>query len=216
MLENGYAFGIAIDPSAIPSAPSYSTTASTWSGRGARANTRRGVPSSQFIWSKSWISRSTGTPPDLAGSPIQSFQSAGGDSRSVDTESGRPRLPVGEPPLQLDVLRPEAQHEPDHEEAATPLRRGHDRVGVLERQRDRLLEQDVLAGGEGRLGPLAVQRRRQADVDGVDLRVPERRQEIVGQLGADRGRDRGGPVAPTGGDRLDAHPIAERAVVRGV
>ena len=53
LLENGYAFGIAIDPSAIPSAPSYSTTASTWSGRGARANTRRGVPSSQFIWSKS-------------------------------------------------------------------------------------------------------------------------------------------------------------------
>ena len=99
-----------------------------------------------------------------------------------------------------------------------PLRSAaaHDRVGVLERQRDRLLEQDVLAGGEGRLGPLAVQRRRQADVDGVDLRVPERRLEIVGQLCADRGRDRSGPVAPTRGDRLDAHPIAERAVVRGV
>ena len=123
---------------------------------------------------------------------------------------------VGEPPLQLDVLGPEAQHEPDHEEAAAPLRRRHDCVGVLERQRDRLLEEDVLAGGEGRLGPLTVQRRRQADVDGVDLRVAERRQEIVGQLGADRGRDRGGAVAPTGGDRLDAHTIAERAVVRGV
>ena len=185
MLENGYAFGIAIDPSAIPSAPSYSTIASTWSGRGARANTRRGVPSSQFIWSKSWISRSTGTPPDLAGSPIQSFQSAGGDSRMRGHRERPAELPVREPPLQLDVLGPEAQHEPDHEEAATPLRGGDDCVGVLERQRDRLLEQDVLAGGEGRLGPLAVQRRRQADVDGVDLRVAERRQEIVRQLCAD-------------------------------
>ena len=134
----------------------------------------------------------------------------------MDTESGRPSSSAREPPLQLDVLGPETQHEPDHEETPAPLRRGDDRVGVLEGQRDRLLEEDMLAGGDRGLGPLAVERRRQADVDGVHIRVVHRRLQIVGQLGADRGGDAGGPVAPTGGDRLDAHPIAERGVVRGV
>ena len=45
-----------------------------------------------------------------------------------------------------------------------------DRVGILERQRHRLLEQHVAARRQRTLGHRAVQRRRQADVDGVDAR----------------------------------------------
>ena len=77
-------------------------------------------------------------------------------------------------PAQLDVLGPEAQHEPDDEQLAGALGRRDDGLGVLERERDRLLEQHVLAGGERALGGLAVLRRRQADVDDVHVVALER------------------------------------------
>ena len=73
------------------------------------------------------------------------------------TASGRPELARGDPALQLDVLRPEPQHEPDHEDPAAALGRGQDRLAVLERQRERLLEEDVLACREGLLRDLAME-----------------------------------------------------------
>ena len=63
----------------------------------ARARSRttlRGAPSSRFIWSKSWIIRSTAVPPDCARSPSQSAQSAGGERRRVETARGRPSSPA--------------------------------------------------------------------------------------------------------------------------
>ena len=43
---------------------------------------------------------------------------------------------------------------PDQQRAAAPARRLEDRLGVLQRQRQRLLQQHVLAGGERALGVL--------------------------------------------------------------
>ena len=138
--------------------------------RRARANTRRGGPSTAESVSKSCTIRSTQTPPERAASIIQSFQAGGGESRSALAASGRPSSPDGDDPPQLDVLGPEAQHEADDEQLAGALGRRDDRLGILERERDRLLQQHVLAGGECALGGLAVLRRRQADVDHVDVR----------------------------------------------
>jgi hypothetical protein len=53
------------------------------------------------------------------------------------------------------------------------------------RQRDRLLQEDVLAGGERSLGHLAMEQRRQADVDSVELRITDRRVEVGRCLGPD-------------------------------
>ena len=58
-----------------------------------------------------------------------------------------------------------------------------------------------------------MEERRQADVDGVDLRIRDRRLEIGGDLRAD---DLGHALRALGRpreDRLDAHPLAERLVV---
>ena len=56
----------------------------------------------------------------------------------------------------------------------------------------------------------------QADVDGVDGWIADRAVEIGGHLGADDLGHPCGPLGCAGRDRLDAHPLAERLVVRGV
>ena len=94
LLVNGNEAGIARLPSTIAEAPSYSTSACTCLTRSPRASTVRGSPSSQFAWSKSWIIRSTGTPPDCAASAIQSLQSGGCESRCALNVSGRPSSPA--------------------------------------------------------------------------------------------------------------------------
>ena len=65
-------------------------------------------------------------------------------------------LTCGDAPLELDVLGPETKHEADHEDPATPLHSLDDSVRVLRRQRDRLLEEDVLAFAESPLRGLSV------------------------------------------------------------
>ena len=159
--------------------------------------------------------RSTGVPPDCERSAIQSFQSAGGDSLKVETAWGRPSAGRHET-LQLDVLGPEAQHHADHEHHLAPCRCSDDRVSVLARERDRLLEEDALARGERALRVLAVQLRRQADVDGVHVRIPDCGVDISGHLGADRVGHACGPLGRLRRDRLHPHTLTERLVVRGV
>ena len=117
---------------------------------------------------------------------------------------------------ELDVLRPEPEDEPDHEELSTPFGRRDDPVGVLEREGDRFLEEDVLLGREGPLGDVTMKRRRQANVDGVDLRVAEDVVELGGQRGAQRLRDLGGALARARAHPLDANAVAELCVISGV
>ena len=95
---------------------------------------------------------------------------------------------------ELDVLRPEPQHEADHQHPAAPLGRREDRVCVVERERERLLDEDMLPRREGALGDLAMERGRHADVDRLDLRVGEDRVEVDRRLGAHGRGDTGGPL----------------------
>ena len=134
----------------------------------------------------------------------------------VDIASGTAELARGEASLELDVLGPEAEHEPDHEKAATRLGGRADRVGLLERQCDRFLKKDMLARSERRFGELAMVRCRQADVDRVhpgSLTAACRSSESAG---ADRRRDPRGPRAPPRRERLHAHATPRDPVVRRV
>ena len=114
---------------------------------------------------------------------------------------GRERLPArGEPragfpssPLatrlrDLDVLRPEAQDVRDHEDAIGRLVGPHERLGIFEREGDRLLEEDVLASGKRSLGHLPVLRGGQADIDRLDAGVGENRLQIIRPTRADLAR----------------------------
>ena len=74
----------------------------------------------------------------------------------------------------------------------------------------------MLAGVEGALDDLTVERRRHADVDGLDLGIGEDRVEVDGRLGADRRGHARGPLRAPAADRLDPHAVAERGVVPGV
>jgi hypothetical protein len=78
-------------------------------------------------------------------------------------------------PRELDVLRPEPQHQADHQHPAAPLGCREDRVCVVERERERLLDEDMLPRREGALGDLAMEWGRHADVDRLDVRIGEER-----------------------------------------
>ncbi len=83
-------------------------------------------------------------------------------------------------------------------------------VGVLERERDRLLQQHVLAGRQRALGDRTVQRRRQADVDDVDARCGDRGLPVAGHVGPEAVRDRVRTVERADDAHLRA--VAQRAV----
>ena len=94
--------------------------------------------------------RSTGVPPDCErlGHPVvpvsRRRQPEGRDgARAAE-------LPRRHETLQLDVLGPEAQHHADHEHRVAPGRGGDDRLGVLGRERDGLLQEDVLPAASAR------------------------------------------------------------------
>ena len=70
----------------------------------------------------------------------------------------------------------------------------------------------MLAGGECSLGGLAMDRRREADVDGVDLGVGEHRIEL-GNGGADGRGNARRPVWRLAHHRLHTHAVAERRIV---
>ena len=83
--------------------------------------------------------------------------------------SGRPSSPEATMLRSSTYSGQKRSTRPTTSSFAGALGGGDDRLGVLERQRDRLLEQHVLAGREGALGGLAMPGRRQADVDDVDV-----------------------------------------------
>ena len=106
------------------------------------------------------------------------------------------------------VLGPEPQHEADDQQLAGSLRSRHDRLRILQRERDRLLNQHVLAGGERALGSLAVLGCGQADVDHADVCALEWCVEVVRGIGPAQGGDARGAVLRARGD--DRHPCAPR------
>ena len=88
----------------------------------------------------------------------------------------------------LDVLGPEAQDVRDHEDAIGCLVGPDERLGIFEREGDRLLEEDVLASGERGLGHLPVLRvGRQISIR-LDAGVGENRLQIVRPTRADLAR----------------------------
>ena len=193
-----------------PEAPSYSTSAWTWPGSGLVRVTRGAVPSSRFIWSKSWINQV-----DCRATRLRAVRPASRPSRPAATAvrrhaRGRPSSPP-RPPPQLDVLRPEAQHEPDHEQppvasAAATIASASSAVSAIGFSR-----RTCLPAVERPLGDVAVERRRQADVDGVHLRIEHRRVEIGGSA---RRRPFGharGPLEGAPADGLETRP-APRAL----
>ena len=119
-------------------------------------------------------------------------------------------------PAELRVLGPEAQHEAHHEQLAGALARRDDGLRVLERECDRLLEQHVLARGEGALRRLAVLRRRQADVDDVHVVALQRRVEVVARLRPAQGRHALGALERARGDGDDARASGLRRPGAGV
>ena len=76
------------------------------------------------------------------------------------------------------VLGEERQHVADQQQLAGLLGRLDHARGVGRRQRDRLLAEDVLAGLQGGDGHLGVPRRRQADVDHVEVRIGQHLVEV--------------------------------------
>ena len=224
LLENGYESGCISPPSTIASPPlvlddrvAVLRRAVRTAAQRTREHAARRAEHAPSSASKSCTIRSTQTPPERAGSIIQSFQPGGGESRCALAASGRPELARRDDPAQLDVLGPEAQHEADDEQLAGTLGRGHDRLRVLQRERDRLLEQHVLARRERTLGRLAVQRRRQADVDHVHVAALERRVEVVDGFrpAQVRRRARLAPACATRRPRTRARP-ASAAQAAGV
>ena len=104
-------------------------------------------------------------------------------------------------------------HERLHRDPVVAGGRGGDRIDLVDRQGERLLAEDVLAGVEGPDRPLGVQAVRQRDVDDVD--------EGVGEQGVERRmRDRGpmalgeraGRALVAAGDRAQ---LAARIAVQG-
>ena len=156
-----------------------------------------------------------GSSPVWAGSWIHSPQSAGNESRYALTARGRPISPAETRRVDLDVLGEEPDDLGHHERPAARRGRPQDRLGVRLGQRQWLLEQDVLAGGERPLGGVAVERCRQTDVDRVDLRIGEHRLEVVDEGRADRGRDLLPALARARADGLDVRAAAQgRVAVR--
>ena len=125
-------------------------------------------------------------------------------------------LSRGDAPLDLRVLGEETQHEPDHERPPALLGRRENRLPVLDGEGDRLLEQHVLSGGERSLGDLAVHGRRQADVDGVDLRVGEDSVQIGREPCAYRIGYLLRPLRRSRAHRLDSRPAGCDAEPAGV
>ena len=95
----------------------------------------------------------------------------------------------------------------DHEDAVGLLGEGDERVGILNQEGDRLLEQDVLARLDCQLGHLAVLRSRQTDVDAVDRRVVDQPLEIGCPGGAELIGQRPGPLLRLAVDAGDLNVV---------
>ncbi len=103
----------------------------------------------------------------------------------------------------------------DHEDAIGRLVGPDERLGIFERERDRLLEQDVLASGERRLGHLPVLRGGQADIDRLDAGIGENRLQIIRPTRADLARQGVAAIGARGVDRRH-RDVRHRGVRFGV
>ena len=83
--------------------------------------------------------------------------------------------------LQLLEGRMEAQHMADHEDARIFLRRRHRPLAVRHGQRDRLLDQHVLAGLDRAHGEVGMELRRQRHDDAVDVVAGKQRVRLDGK-----------------------------------
>ena len=101
---------------------------------------------------------------------------------------------------ELLILGPKAQYESEQQFATTRIARRDNRLSVFDRQGNRLLKQNVTTGRERRLGYRTMERRRQADVDNLDVIACQRCEQVVRGLGpADLG-DLGRPLDRPRGD----------------
>ena len=86
---------------------------------------------------------------------------------------------------QRDIFAPEAQDMRHHQRPAGLLRRRDHAVAIGGGQRERLLEEDVLAGLQRRDRRFGVEVRRQRVADRLDRRVLDDRAVVGGGAGAD-------------------------------
>ena len=158
---------------------------------------------------------STSVPPDCAGSSIQAFQSGGADSRNAVAASGAPSSPGRQHAAQLDDLGEVAQHVADHQHAAVraaaaPIASASSSVRAIG-----FSSSTCRPRCERALGDRAVQRRRQADVDGVD---PAGRGDAASQsvddLRAERPGDRVGALERAHDAHLRSSAAPRRLRVR--
>jgi hypothetical protein len=109
-----------------------------------------------------------------------------------------------------------AQVEADHQRHARLVDAAADRVRILERQRERLLDEDVLAGGERGEHDLGVRLRRDEDADGRDVRIGQQLRVVSVQPRLRERRREGrarGDVAIRERDDLNAGEPRERRSV---
>ena len=92
--------------------------------------------------------------------------------------SGRPSSPADDPGPCPDVVRVVPAHQPDLEPDPGSLDGGQDRVGLGQVERQRLLAQDVAAGGRGGLDDRAVVDRRDRDQHRIDARRADRVERV--------------------------------------
>jgi hypothetical protein len=123
----------------------------------------------------------------------------------VDRLDG-PQLAPGDRLTGLVVARIEAEAVPHEQHGARPARGGHDRLGIYDGGRDRLLDQDVAASRERQLARLPVERVGRAHADRIQVVPPEQLREVrvVGGCAGPLGQLPGGRFPHVAdGDELD-------------
>jgi hypothetical protein len=111
----------------------------------------------------------------------------------------------------LQPLRRVAHHEGLDDQLAAAVARGDEAAGLLGRHAERLLDQDVLAGGRGALRPFDVQVVRKRDVDGLDRRIGK--QGLVGAIRPCNAKRPRGVLRLSGITRRDRVDAGEAALL---
>jgi hypothetical protein len=94
-------------------------------------------------------------------------------------EQGPTELAGHDPSASTNVVGVVPAHQPHLQPDARPLDGGEHPIGPGEVERERLLAQDVFAGGGRRLDDLTVMDRRDRDKDGVDTRSTDRGDRVA-------------------------------------
>ena len=134
-------------------------------------------------------------------------QAGNGWRREANAERGVPSSPTGHLPGDLDVLRPEAEDVGDHEDAIAFLAGSDQRLASSSVMAIGFSSRTCLPAASAASVAGAVLRRRQADVDGIDVGVGDYRPEIVRPARADLFRQW---LCPVGTGRVDRRHLDVR------